>query len=53
MPFSFQCLPRLKAFSRIDQGQKTLMKAFESVAGIDKGRCFVTKELEISSVSSL
>lgn len=37
----------------VDDGQKTLMKAFEGVTGVDKGRCSLTKELGISSVSSL
>lgn len=38
---------------RIDEGQKTLIKSFESVSGIDKGRSMVTKELGLSSVSTL
>ncbi|PVF95676.1 ribonuclease H-like protein [Serendipita vermifera] len=37
----------------VDEGQKTLMKAFEAVNQRDKDRPFITKELGISSLSSL
>jgi hypothetical protein len=37
----------------MDEDQKTLTKAFESASAGDKGRCFVAKELSISSVSAL
>ena len=32
--------------------QKSLVKSFESQAGVDKGRCFVTKELGVRSVTT-
>ena len=38
---------------RIDDGQESLMQAFESAKGRDKGRCTVTKDLSIKSVGFL
>ncbi|KAJ3562308.1 hypothetical protein NP233_g9658 [Leucocoprinus birnbaumii] len=36
-----------------DEGQASLVKAFETGKGLDKDRCFVTKDLQLSSVSTL
>lgn len=38
---------------RIDDGQESLIKAFESAKGRDKDRCAVTKDLSIKSVGFL
>ncbi|KAG8812419.1 hypothetical protein FRC17_002035 [Serendipita sp. 399] len=37
----------------IDEDQKTIAKSFEAISKKEKGRSFVTRELNISSVSSL
>lgn len=37
----------------IDDGQASLVKAFESGTGLDKGRCAVTKDLCIKSIAML
>ncbi|KAI0775207.1 ribonuclease H2 subunit A [Trametes elegans] len=37
----------------VDDGQASLMKAFESATGRDKDRCAVTKDLGLTSVGSL
>ncbi|CCM01387.1 uncharacterized protein FIBRA_03438 [Fibroporia radiculosa] len=36
-----------------DDGQASLIQAFESATGLDKGRCKITKDLCISSVATL
>ncbi|KXN89098.1 Ribonuclease H2 subunit A [Leucoagaricus sp. SymC.cos] len=36
-----------------DEGQVSLIKAFETSKGLDKDRCLVTKDLQLSSVSTL
>lgn len=33
--------------------QKSLVKSFESQVGVDKGRCFIAKELSVRSVTAL
>ena len=33
--------------------QKLLVKSFESQGGVDKGRCFIAKELSVRSVTAL
>lgn len=38
---------------RVDEGQASLVKAFESSKGKDKGRCILAKELSIKSISTL
>lgn len=38
---------------RTDDGQASLVKAFEGAQGLDKGRCSVTKDLHIRSVDRL
>lgn len=38
---------------RIDEGHASLVKAFETSTGKDKDRCIVTKDLAISSVTTL
>lgn len=38
---------------RIDDGQASLVKAFESATGRDKDRCAVTRDLFLSSVGTL
>lgn len=38
---------------RIDDGQASLVKAFESASGRDKERCAVTRDLFLSSVGTL
>jgi len=38
---------------RTDEGQASLIKAFESGTGLDKGRCAVTRDLQIHSVDTL
>jgi ribonuclease H2 subunit A len=38
---------------RIDEGQESLIKAFESATGGDKDRCAVAKDLSIKSVGTL
>ncbi|KAI0734131.1 ribonuclease H2 subunit A [Fomitopsis betulina] len=37
----------------VDEGQASLVKAFESGTGLDKGRCLVAKDLCLKSVASL
>ncbi|KAJ7593126.1 ribonuclease H-like domain-containing protein [Mycena floridula] len=37
----------------IDEGQASLIKAFESAKGLEKDRCIVTKELSLKSVATL
>jgi len=37
----------------IDEGQASLVKAFETGKGLDKDRCAVTKDLKITSVAML
>jgi len=44
-----QCL----SISRIDDGQASLVKAFENGTGHDKGRCAINKDLCLSSVGTL
>jgi len=39
--------------SRTDEGQASLVKAFESAKGLDKDRCAVTKDLHIKSLGAL
>lgn len=39
-------------YSRIDEGQESLIKAFESATGRDKNRCIVAKDLSIRSVGA-
>jgi hypothetical protein len=39
-------------YSRIDEGQESLIKAFESATGRDKNRCVVAKDLSIRSVGA-
>ncbi|KAH9972887.1 hypothetical protein BGW80DRAFT_1252584 [Lactifluus volemus] len=41
------------SFQRIDDGQSPLLKAFENGVGHDKDRCKATKDLYLSSVSTL
>ncbi|KAF9449539.1 ribonuclease H2 subunit A [Macrolepiota fuliginosa MF-IS2] len=36
-----------------DEGQASLIKAFENAKGLDKDRCTVTKDLQISSINTL
>jgi hypothetical protein len=38
---------------RTDEGQASLMKAFESASGRDRDRCAVAKDLNIKSMASL
>ena len=38
---------------RTDEGQASLVKAFESAKGRDKGRCILAKELSLKSVGDL
>ena len=38
---------------RIDDGEASLIDAFQSSSGRDKGRCAVTKDLSIRSVGML
>ena len=38
---------------RIDEGQESLVKAFESASGREKDRCAVTRDLSIKSVGAL
>ena len=38
---------------RIDEGQESLIKAFEGATGRDKDRCVVAKDLSIRSVGAL
>lgn len=38
---------------RIDEGQESLIKAFESAQGLDKDRCGLTRELGIRSIATL
>jgi len=38
---------------RTDDGQASLIKAFESGKGLDKDRCAVTKDLHLRSVDKL
>lgn len=38
---------------RIDEGQASLVKAFETGKGPDKDRCMVTKDLKLASVGML
>jgi len=40
-------------FHRIDEGQASLVKAFETGKGPDKDRCMVIKDLKITSVGML
>lgn len=44
---------RMLNLHRIDDGQESLVKAFESAKGRDKDRCTVTKDLSIKSVGFL
>ncbi|KAJ3793888.1 ribonuclease H2 subunit A [Lentinula aff. detonsa] len=37
----------------IDEGQASLIKAFESAQGLDKGRCGLTRELGIRTIAAL
>ena len=41
----------LIAYCRTDEGQTSLIKAFETGKGLDKGRSAVTKDLHIKSVN--
>ena len=51
---AFSALSQRKyAISRIDEGQASLVSAFESAIGRDKDRCAVTKDLCIKSVGTL
>ena len=43
----------LIAYCRTDEGQTSLIKAFETGKGLDKGRNAVTKDLHIKSVNIL
>jgi len=38
---------------RTDEGQTSLIKAFETSKGLDKDRCLVAKDLQLSSVNTL
>jgi hypothetical protein len=38
---------------RIDDGNVSLVKAFENATGHDKGRCVINKDLGLSSVGTL
>lgn len=40
-------------FHRIDEGQESLVKAFEGGKGREKDRCIVTKDLGIQSIGTL
>lgn len=40
-------------FSRTDEGQASLVKAFESSKGRDKGRNVLARELSLKSVGDL
>ena len=44
---------RLITYCRTDEGQTSLIKAFESGKGLDKDRNAVTKDLHIKSVNNL
>jgi len=37
----------------IDDGQASLIKAFETAQGLDKDRCGLTRELGIRSIAAL
>jgi len=39
--------------NRIDEGQTSLVKAFEGSKGHDKGRCSLAKDVALRSVNSL
>ena len=41
------------SYCRIDEGQASLVKAFETGKGLDKDRSAITKELHIKSVNTL
>ena len=43
----------LIAYCRTDEGQTSLIKAFETGKGLDKDRSAVTKDLHIKSVNVL
>lgn len=43
----------LNAYCRTDEGQTSLIKAFETGRGLDKDRNAVTKDLHIKSVNIL
>jgi hypothetical protein len=43
----------LVCLCRNDENQKGLVKSFETVAPIDKGRCMVAKDLCVHSVADL
>ena len=46
-------LDNLIAYCRTDEGQTSLIKAFETGRGLDKDRSAVTKDLHIKSVNVL
>ena len=46
-------LDNLIAYCRTDEGQASLIKAFETGRGLDKDRSAVTKDLHIKSVNVL
>ena len=53
-PLSLNCsffVDSLIAYCRTDEGQTSLIKAFETGKGLDKGRNAVTKDLHIKSVN--
>lgn len=43
----------LTPLCRVDDGQASLVKAFESGTGLDKGRSLVAKDLCLKSVATL
>jgi len=46
------CASKLR-LRRTDEGQASLIKAFETGKGLDKDRCTVTKDLHIRSLDTL
>jgi ribonuclease H2 subunit A len=50
---SVSCSSRVLMVFRTDEGQASLIKAFETSKGLDKDRCLVAKDLQLSSVSTL